>query len=135
MVANKSPRQWLPTEWMKEGITAGQATGLDMAVASYPASINTRPLARATSLVTVGIVLSAAVTAGLIRFEIVKNGTPTGKTFDMTSSEGTEHMWEFAPGELAGAKGDILGIQWGSSGTLAPNGTIDSMLSLEVQDD
>jgi hypothetical protein len=131
---NKSPRQWL-ADWVKEGVTANQTTGADMAIVGYPLSIKILPLARKTSLVTVGIILSAAVTAGLIRFEIVKNGTPTGQTFDMTSTEGTKQMWTFNPGTLTGVKGDEIGIQWGSNAALLPTGTIDSVLSLEVQDD
>jgi hypothetical protein len=131
---SKSPKSFLPAQWTKEGFTAGQAVGVAMEIRSFPASINEMSLLRKTSLLTVAIILSAAPTAGLIRFELTKNGVDTGKTFDMTSVTGARQVWEFRPGELTGVKGDRVGIKWGSSGTLTPSGTIDGVVLLEVQD-
>ncbi len=131
---NKQSRSWLPVSWGKSGFTSGQAVGVAMEINGFPAGIKEIALARNTSLVTIGILLSSAVTAGLIRFEIVKNGSATGKTFDMTSSEGLKTMWEFNPGILTGAKGDTVGLLWGSSGSLNPSGTIDGVVFFEVQD-
>jgi len=131
---NKQRRVWLPAQWIKTGFTSGQGTGLAMAISGFPAGIKEIALARPTSLVTVGIQLSAAITAGLIRFEITKNGAATGKTVDLTSASGLKAMWEFDPGELTGTKGDVVGVLWGSSGSLAPSGTIDGVIFFEVQD-
>jgi hypothetical protein len=129
----KSPRLLLPTTWVKTGFTAGQSVGVAMQLAGLPSSLVELPLPRAASLVMVGIVLSGPVAAGLIRFELTKNGIATGKTVDMDSTSGTKQMWELKPGELIGDKGDEIGILWGSSGSLAPSGSIDGALFLEVQ--
>ncbi len=127
----KVPRTYLPGFWKKVGVTANQATGLAMEI---PGITKTAlPFARRGSVVSVGVTLTAVVTAGLIRFELTKNGTPTGETFDMTSSSGTEQIWEFDPGVLVGEKGDELGILWGSSAALLPTGTIEAVLYFEVQ--
>jgi hypothetical protein len=105
-----------------------------MQISSFPASINEMALPRKTSLLTLAIILSAAPTAGLIRFEITKNGVDTGKTFDMDMTTGTRQMWEFKPGELTGVKGDRIGVKWGSSAALLPSGSIDGVVLAEVQD-
>lgn len=128
----KSPRNYLPVFWWKDNILAGQATGLPMTINNLP--FEKFPFAKKASLVTLGIVLSEAITAGLIRFEITKNGTATGKTFDMDASKGKKALWEFDPGILVGGKGDELGILWGSSGTLAPAGVIEAAIFVEVQE-
>ncbi len=127
----KVPRTYLPAFWQKIGVTAGQATGVAMGITNITRT--EIPLARKGSIVSVGITVTSAVTAGLIRFELTKNETPTGKTFDMTSSSGLEQIWEFDPGALVGDKGDDLGVLWGSSGALLPTGTIEAVLYFEVQ--
>lgn len=131
---NKQRRAFLPVSWGKSGFTAGQSTGEAMSITGFPSGIFEFVFPRLTSLVTVGVLLSAAVTAGFIRFEIIKNGVGTGKTIDVDASKGTATMWELDPGTVKGAKGDRIGIQWGSSGILAPDGTIDGVLFFEVQD-
>jgi hypothetical protein len=127
----RSDRVFPPAFWKKTGVTAGQTTGEDMDIAGITRNVFTLP--RDASLMSVGVVLTAPVTAGLIRFEITKNGVPTGKTFDMTDSTGAKQIWEFKAGELTGDKGDDIGFQWGSSGTLAPSGTIEAVLYIELQ--
>ena len=131
---NKSPRAFLPAQWSKEGFTSGQAVGVAMEICSFPASIYEMSLIRETSLLSVAIILSAAPAVGFIRFELTKNGVSTGKTFDMDSTTGVRQVWVFRPGELTGVKGDRVGLKWGSSGTLAPSGSIDGVVLLEVQD-
>ena len=127
----KSPRGYLPAFWKKVGVTAGQTAGVAMAIAGI--SKVEIPLARKGSLVSIGVTLTEAVTAGLIRFEVTKNGTATGQTFDMDASSGLKQIWEFDPGVLVGNKGDELGFVWGSSGSLAPSGTIEAVLYAEMQ--
>lgn len=124
-------RTYLPAIWKKVGVTSGQTTGLAMSIAGI--SKVEIPMARKCSIVSVAITLTEAVTAGLIRFELTKNGAPTGKQTDMTSAEGTKHIWEFEPGKLVGDKGDELGVLWGSSGSLAPSGAIEAAIYIEVQ--
>lgn len=124
-------RVFLPVSWQKIGVTAGQTTGVPMDIPGM--SLTAFPLAHAGSLVSVGIVLSEAVTAGFIRLELTSNGTPTGKTLDITSAQGTKHIWEFAAGELSGSKGQELGINWGSNTGLLPSGTIELNVFFEVQ--
>lgn len=131
---SKSPKTFLPVQWTKTGFTANQAAGIAMQISSFPASINEMSLARETSVLTLAIILSAAVTAGFIRFEITKNGVDTGLTFDMDVAAGARQLWEFAPGVLTGVKGDRVGIKWGSNAALLPTGTIDGVVLLEVQD-
>jgi hypothetical protein len=131
---NKQPRAFLPVQWSKSGFSAGQSTGIAMAITGFPSGINEFTLLRDTSLVTVGILLSSPVTAGFIRFEVVKNGSATGKTVDVNSGSGLAAMWEIKPGTMRGTKGDRIGVQWGSSATLAPSGTIDGVIFFEVQD-
>ena len=127
----RSDRVYPPAFWKKVGVTAGQSVGETMSIVGITRTGFT--LARAASLMTVGVVLTAPVTAGFMRFEITKNGTPTGKTFDMDDSTGVKQIWEFKAGELTGGKGDDIGFQWGSSGSLAPSGTIEAVLYVELQ--
>jgi hypothetical protein len=130
----KSPKAFLPVSWKKEGFTSGQATGVAMEIAGSPLSIVEFTLLRKTSLRTVGIKLTQGVSAGFVRFEITKNGSPTGKTVDMDSAAGAKKLWTFRPGELAGDAGDEIGLLWGSSGSLTPSGTIDGVVFFEIQD-
>lgn len=131
---SKSLKSFLPVQWKKEGFTVNQAVGVEMEIGSFPASINEMSLPRKTSVLTIAVILSAAPVTGFIRFILTKNGVETSKTFDMDSTTGTRQMWEFKPGELVGAKGDRVGFKWGSNATLAPSGSIDGVLLLEVQD-
>lgn len=126
-----SNRSFLPSFWKVTGVTSGQATGVPISVIGI--TRDTIPMARKASVVSVGIMLSQAVTAGLIRIEGTLNGTDTGRTFDMTSAEGTKAIWEFTPGDIVLNKGQELGFKWGSSGTLAPSGTIELTCFVEVQ--
>jgi len=128
----KSPRAFLPTSWFAVNLTAGETTGVEMSMTGLP--FTAIPLPSQCSLVAVGIVLSAPVTVGLIRFELTKNGVGTGKTVDVNSTTGVKRIWEFKPGELVGDKGDEIGVKWGSSGSLLPSGSIDAVVFLEVQD-
>jgi len=127
----KSPRAFLPVFWSGSDFAAGETTGASLPIAGFPASIVEFPLPRIASLVTVGIVLSESVTGGFLRFELTKNGVPTGKYVDVDS--GSKKIWEITPGEIVADKGDEVGILWGSSPGLTPDGTIDGVLFLEVQ--
>ena len=128
---NTMPKSPLPGFWKKTNIPAGQATGVAMDIVGK--TNNYFVFQRKGSLVAVVIELTAAVTANFIRFEITKNGSATGKTFDMTSTEDTEAIWEFEPGVLVGNKGDKLGFLWGSHASLTPDGTIEAVIYPEVQ--
>lgn len=130
----KSPRQFFPPEWIKSSIPAGQTTGVPMEIVGVPL-INSMPMPRPGSIVSVGLVLSQAVTNQFIRFEITKNGSGTGKTKDMSSAEGTKQIWEFEPGVLPFSKGDELGFNWGSHPAMAPSGIIEALIVVEVQFD
>jgi hypothetical protein len=127
----RSPRSYPPAFWRKVGVTAGQATAETMGIVGV-----TRPgfpLARDASLMSVGVTLTEPVTDGLIRFEVLKNGAPTGKTYDMDSSKGELQIWEFEAGEMTGDKGDEIGFQWGSNAGLLPSGTIEAVVYVELQ--
>lgn len=126
-----SSRTFLPAIWKKTGITAGQTTGLPMPIVGI--TRDELPFPRRASIVSVGIVLTAVVTAGLIRFELTKNGSATGRTLDMDSTSGTKQIWEIDPGLLVGDKGDELGVLWGSSAGLLPDGTIEAGIYFEIQ--
>lgn len=127
----RSLRVPLPGFWKQAGVTSGQGTGLPMGIVGI--SKETLPLARKASIVAVGLTLTTPVTAGLIRFEITKNGVGTGITKDMTLAEGTRKIWEIDPGKLVFEKGDEIGFLWGSSASLTPSGTIEAVLYVEVQ--
>jgi hypothetical protein len=128
----ETARAYFPATWNKENITAGQTTGVPMDIAGI--GLKSLPFAEKASVVSVAIVLSDAVTAGFIRFELTKNGNPTGKTVDMNATTGTKKLWEFPPGKLVANKGDEIGFLWGSSGSLAPSGSIEAVLLVEVQE-
>jgi len=131
---SKSKRAFLPVIWNKTDFTAGQLIGVPMAIGGFPSSIVEFTLPRKSSILSIGIMLSAAVTAGFIRFELTKNGVATGKTVDMNVAAGTRKLWEFEPGALVCNKGNEIGILWGSNNTMAPSGSIDGVLFIEVQD-
>jgi hypothetical protein len=127
----RSDRVFPPTIWKAEGITAGQSAGQDMVIPGISSKVFVLP--RRASLMSVLIVLTAPVTAGFIRLQVMRDGVPTAATFDMTSASGVKQIWEFDAGKLVGAKGAELGFQWGSSGTLAPSGTIEAVAYVELQ--
>lgn len=128
------PRAFLPVFWRHLNFTSGQSTGVAMTIPGFPASMDESiSLVRQSSLVTAGIMLSAALTAGLLRFELTINGSATGYTMDMTPSDGQRRLQELAPGKLVLTKGNRIGVQWGSSGAMAPSGSIDGVVFLEVQ--
>jgi hypothetical protein len=127
----RSARVFLPAFWRKTGIAAGQSTGLPMGIVGI--TKDTLPLVRKASIVSVGITLTTPVTAGLIRFELTKNGVGTGITKDITLADGTRKIWELDPGQLVGNKNDEVGFLWGSSGSLTPDGTIEAVIYVEVQ--
>lgn len=127
----RSARVFPPCFWKKAGVTAGQGAGETMPIVGITRTSFTFP--RAASLMSVGVVLTAPVTDGFVRFEVTKNGSPTGKTFDMDSTKGIKQIWEFAAGKLKGSKGDDLGFQWGSNTALLPSGTIEAVIYVELQ--
>lgn len=129
----KSPRFWLPVSWGVQDFAAGQTTPQAMPINGFPAGIYEFSLPRKMSLVTVGIELDAAVTAGFIRFQLARNGSLINGNLDMDSGAGLRRLIEFTPGELVGDKGDRIGIAWGSSGTLAPAGSIDGIILMEME--
>ena len=127
----RSDRVFPPAFWKKVGLTAGQSSGEVMPIVGITRTGFTLP--RAASLMSVGVVLTEAVTAGFARFEVLKNGNPTGRTFDMDSNKGERQIWEFPAGQLTGDKGDELGFQWGSSASFAPSGVIEAVVYVELQ--
>jgi hypothetical protein len=127
----RSDRVYPPAFWKKAGVTAGQVVGETMSIAGITRTSFTLP--RSASLMSVGVALTAPVTDGFVRFEVTKNGSPTGKAFDMDSTKGIKQIWEFAAGELKGVKGDDLGFQWGSNSALLPSGTIEAVIYVELQ--
>lgn len=124
-----SNRCFLPSFWKATGVTSGQTTGVAMNLIGI--TRDGMPLARKASIVSVGVMLSEAVTAGFIRLQATLNGADTAKTFDMTGP--TKAIWEFDPGEIVLSKSDEIGFKWGSSGTLAPSGSIEVTCFVEVQ--
>jgi hypothetical protein len=129
---DQSRRVFLPAEWRAASIPAGQATPIALAIPGFTA-IDAMPLAERATLRSVGIVLSQPVTAGLIRFQLTRDGALVGPTFDMTSASGDKAQWTFKPGELVGAKGAAVGVALGTSGTLAPAGVIEALVVIDVQ--
>jgi len=121
-------RVYLPVVWQESNVTANQATGVELSLIGL--SMTQFALPRAGSILALGIMLSQAVTAGLLRLEITRNGTDTGKTFDVTS--GDRKLWEFEAGELSFNKGQELGVKWGSNAALSPTG-FELDLVFEVQ--
>lgn len=124
-------RVFLPVIWQKKNVTANQTTGVPMDIVGL--AIKQLPLSRNGSLMSVGVVLSTAVTAGFIRLEMTRDGVATGKTLDITSATGTKRVWEFAANELIGTKGQDLGVNWGSNAALLPTNTIELNVFFEVQ--
>ena len=127
----KSPRAFLPSFWTKNDILAGESTGQYMDLAGL--TIKELPLPRRSSIVSIGLIVSQAVTAGLIRVELFKNDVATGVTQDITSESGLRKFWEFDPGKFVVDKGDRIGFKWDSSGSLSPSGSIDLAVFVEVQ--
>lgn len=121
----------MPSFWKVTGITAGQTTGVPISVIGI--TRDSIPMARHASVVSVGCLLSEAITNGLIRIEATRNGIDTGRTFDLTGSSGTKAIWELTPGGNVLTKGQELGFKWGSSGTLTPSGTIELTIFVEIQ--
>lgn len=126
-----SNRCFLPSFWKATGVTSGQTTGVPMSLIGI--TRDSMPLARKASIVSVGMMLSEAVTAGFLRVQATLNGADTAKTFDLTAAQGTKTIWEFEPGDIVLGKGDEVGFKWGSSGTLAPSGSIEVTCFVEVQ--
>lgn len=130
----KSPRQFFPPEWIKSDIPAGQTTVIPMGIVGVPL-INSMPMPRPGSVVSVGVVLSQAITNQFVRLEVFKNGSGTGKTRDITPSHGTKTLFEFEPGTLPFGKGTELGFGWGSHPGLAPADVIEMLVIAEIQFD
>lgn len=124
-----SNRCFLPSFWKATGLTSGQTTGVTMSLIGI--TRDSMPLARKASIVSVGMLLSEAVTAGFIRVQATLNGADTAKTFDLTGP--TKVIWEFEPGDIVLSKGDEIGFKWGSSPALAPSGSIELTCFVEVQ--
>ncbi len=129
----KSPRAFLPWVWKETNVAAGQGA-TQVGVSGFPAGISRFALPRQTSIKTMTVQLSAALSAGWLDFEITKGGVATGKKVRMNAAAGTLKRTDFAPGELVGGPGDRIGIEWSSSATLAPSGSVDAVAFFEVQD-
>lgn len=121
-------RTFLPVTFQETNVIANQSTGVALGVVGT--SLEQIPMARAGSIMSLGIVLTSAVTAGLLRLELTRNGTDTGRTFDITS--GDKKIWELEAGQLSFTKGQELGLKWGSSAALAPTG-FEMNVFFEVQ--
>jgi len=126
-----SSRTFFPASWYAEDIPAGQTVGVAMKVTGT--SFETLPMPRESSMMSVGIVLSEAVTAGFIRFELTLNGAGTGKTLDMESGDGAAKIWEFKSGRFMLTKGQRIGVDFGSHPDLLPAGVIDALVFFEME--
>lgn len=127
----RETRSNFPLAWIATGIVANQTSAVEMSIVGItPKRV---PFAHDGSLISVGIILSAVITAGSITFEITKGGVGTGKTFVMDSTKGTAQIWEFDPGKLPGSKGERLGFEWTSDAALLPDGSLEAVLAPEVQ--
>lgn len=127
-----SSRSFFPSEWVKDSIPAGQVVGVPMDIAGFNA-IKSFPFPRKASIVTVGIVLSQAVTSDFIRFALTFDGVEQSQTIDMVSADGDQKLWTFAPGKLVVSKGVRLGVNWGSHPSMTPDGVIEALVAFEVQ--
>ncbi len=127
-----SPRAFFPLTWIKTGITAGQSPGVPMDLMGG-SIIKTFPLPRDTSIVTVGIILSAAVATNFIRFGLTVDDVEQAQTIDMDPAAGLQKLVTFAPGKFVVQKGERIGVNWGSHGSLTPSGTIEAIVAFEVQ--
>ena len=130
---DKSPRAFLPWVWKEVNVVANQSA-TQVSVSGFPAGITRFALPRQTSIKTMTVQLSEALTAGWLDFEITKGGVATGKKIRMNSTDGTLKRVDFRPGELVGGPGDRIGVEWGSGALMAPSGTIDGVVFFEVQD-
>lgn len=127
------PRFWLPTIWGRADFASGQTVALAMAINGHPPGIDEFSLPRRMSLVSVGIELDAGVSAGFLRFQLTRNGTPVGPTWDMDDTTGLRRLIEVTPGTIIGQKGQRIGVVWGSPPSLSPAGSIDGVVMLEVE--
>lgn len=127
------PRQFMPVYWKQTNFVSGQGSAVSMEIPGFPSGMVDIALTREASIVSVGFMLSAALTAGFIRVQLTRNGAAVGPTRDITSSDGVKGIWEIAPGKLVGSMGNALGIQWGSNAAMAPSGSIDGVFFIEVQ--
>jgi hypothetical protein len=129
----RSPKAYLPWTWKQLNLAASQAA-TQIGVSGLPNGIERFPLPRQSSVVTMTVQLSAALTAGFADFEITIGGTGTGKTVRMNAAAGTVKKTRFDPGEIVGSAGDRLGVESSSNGAMLPSGSVDAVVFFEIQD-
>ena len=129
----KSPRAFVPWVWKVVNAAAGQGA-TPVGVSGFPTGIARFALPRQTSVKTMTVQLSAALTAGWLDFEITKGGVATGKKIRMNAAAGTVKRMDFAPGELVGGPGERIGVEWSSAAAMTPDGTVDAVAFFEIQD-
>lgn len=127
-----SVRFYFPTEWVESAIPAGQVSGIPMSLVGLSV-IDSIPAPDTLSIVSVGIVLSEPVTSQYIEFRLTIDGVEQTPGIQMGSSDGTQKLRDLDPGKLVIQKGQRIGVNWGSHPGLVPNGSIEALIILEVQ--
>jgi hypothetical protein len=129
---NRTPRFNFPTEWVKAALAAGQTTGVPMPMVGLSV-IDSVPAPCPLSVVSAGIVLSEPVTNQFLEFRLTIDGVEQSPGIQMTSSNGSQRLYDIAPGKLTIQKGQRIGINWGSHPAMTPDGVIEALVVLEVQ--
>jgi len=129
---DRSKRTYFPAEWVMDNIPAGQTVPVAMDIPGVN-KVNALPLLDRATLRAVVIKLSAAVTAGFVRFQLTRNGTQVGPQVDMEPGDGTVKQWEITPGTLVADKGDEIGVVLGTPPGLIPAGSIEALVLLGIE--
>lgn len=129
----RSSRTFVPWIWKQVNIPSGQSA-TQMNVSGFPNGISRFAPFRDTSIVSLSVQISTAVTAGWIDFEITKGGAATGQKVRMNIAAGTVKRLDITPGTITGGPGNRIAVECSSDAGLTPSGSIDAVVTLEAQD-
>ena len=126
----KSVRGYFPAVWAKKDIDASTNGTI-----KYFSQVEILPLPVKSSVVSITVVLSAALTAGDLNFRITKDGIPIGGGANclMEPADGVSQTKTFEPGKVVVGKAKALGVNWNADAAMLPSGSIDAVIYFEVQ--
>jgi hypothetical protein len=97
------------------------------------ASINQFPVGKAGAIIRMVVQLSEVVTARFIRFTPTINGSPIARSLTMRNAEGRIEVLRCPPGKVVLPDRGRLGVRIETHAALAPAGTIEALVSFEVE--
>jgi hypothetical protein len=124
----KSGRGYFTGDWTKKDVAQNTSGTI-----KYFGDVEILALPTKSSVVSMTVNLSAALTAGWLDLKITRDGALVGKKVRMEPADGVSQTKQFKPGEVVVGIAKQLGVDWVADAAMLPTGSVDVVVSFEVE--